>query len=261
MEGLGQKLKETRENMGLSLSDVEEATKIRKKYLQALENEDFEALPEKTYTRGFIKSYCKYLHLDPTEMLEEIDSHFSKTFYESDFSPAPDLSEATPTPTMKENRFFKFGIIVAAILLLFISSKLWSNTLGNNKSGPENNPNINSADNTPEKETDSKDTPKESEVPEQPPQQEEIQGVKLEIEITEQQCWVKVISDGRELFSGTLNQGDKRVFEGDSEIILTLGNAGAAKVTHNGEVLPPLGAFGEVVTPPPFLSQGQQSQT
>lgn len=255
MEGLGEKLKETRESMGLSLRDVEEATKIRTKYIRALENEAFEEIPGKTYAKGFIKNYAKFLNVDPTEMLEAFEKHYSKSFQEPEFTPASDVSEATPS--MRENRLFKYGLVLAVILILFISSTLWSN-YKNDKNPVPQNPNTNNAANTPEED-------KKSEVAEEPTEPDETQppevvkGVKLEIQIIKEQCWLKVISDGKELFAGTLNQGDQRVFEGDSEVVITLGNAGAAKVIYNGEELPPLGAEGEVVTPPPFVSKHSQT--
>ena len=50
---IGQELKAAREAMGLSLEEVEQATKIRRKYLQALENEQFDLLPGAVYAKAF----------------------------------------------------------------------------------------------------------------------------------------------------------------------------------------------------------------
>lgn len=260
MEGLGQKLKEARESRGLTLRDVEEATKIRKKYLQALENENFDVIPGRTYAKGFLKNYSKFLDLDTQEMLEGFEEALSKSFKDSDFTPiTTDVSDASPS--LKQGRLFKFGLVVAAILVLFISSSLLNNFTDNEDPTPPNPAGVNEPSSTgPEEENEPPENiPESSGEPEEKEPPEVIQGVKLEIEIVKDQCWVRVISDGRESFSGTLNQGDKRVFEGDSEIVLTLGNAGAAKVTYNGEELPPLGEDWEVVTPDPFVSKDNQT--
>jgi cytoskeleton protein RodZ len=71
VDGVGNKLREGRARRRLSLHEVEEATKIRAKYLQALENEDWDLLPGDTYTRAFIRTYGALLGLDGARLAEE----------------------------------------------------------------------------------------------------------------------------------------------------------------------------------------------
>lgn len=61
LEDLGRKLRLLREGQGFSLEDVERATHIRAHFIAAIEEGRFEDLPERVYTRGFIKSYCDFL--------------------------------------------------------------------------------------------------------------------------------------------------------------------------------------------------------
>lgn len=248
---LGKKLKEARENKGLSLREVEEATKIRKKYLQALENEKFEEIPGRTYAKGFLKNYSSFLGLDTKELIGEFEELVYNSFKDKDYTPARIASSTKPKD--RESKLFKYGLVVAAVLVLFIASSLLNSDSPDPIPPPVNNSANNGSD-TPPANT--------SEKPEVHPEQEEttvkeITGVNLAIEIIKDQCWISVISDGSKVFSGTLNQGDKRMFEGASEILVTFGNAGVAKVTYNGEELAPLGAEGEVVTPPPFVAKTQ----
>ena len=70
MGSLGQMLQEGRQQQGLSLEQVEERTKIRKKHLEALESGDYDRLPEKVYTRGFVRNYAQLLELDLDEVLK-----------------------------------------------------------------------------------------------------------------------------------------------------------------------------------------------
>jgi transcriptional regulator with XRE-family HTH domain len=69
--GIGTTLRETRSRRKVSLDEVEAATKIRARYLQALENEDWDVLPGGAYTRGFIRTYASYLGLDGDRLAEE----------------------------------------------------------------------------------------------------------------------------------------------------------------------------------------------
>lgn len=70
-DGVGNKLREARGRRKLSLQDVEEATKIRGRYLQAIEDDDWEALPSETYARAFIRTYAALVGLDGDRLAEE----------------------------------------------------------------------------------------------------------------------------------------------------------------------------------------------
>jgi cytoskeleton protein RodZ len=70
-DGVGNKLRAARTRRKLSLQDAEEATKIRARYLGALEDEDWELLPGDTYARAFIRTYAALLGLDGDRLAEE----------------------------------------------------------------------------------------------------------------------------------------------------------------------------------------------
>jgi len=69
MGEVGQWLRETREGKGISLAEVEEVTRIRQKFLAALEADDYAALPGEVYVRGFLRNYATFLGLNPDEVL------------------------------------------------------------------------------------------------------------------------------------------------------------------------------------------------
>jgi cytoskeleton protein RodZ len=69
--GVGNKLRDARTRRDLSLQEAEEATKIRVRYLQAIENENWDELPGDTYARAFIRTYGTLLGLDGDLLAEE----------------------------------------------------------------------------------------------------------------------------------------------------------------------------------------------
>lgn len=73
---IGSSLREARVRKGLEIADVERATRIRGKYLRALESETFDALPSQAYTRGFLRSYAEFLDLDGRLFVDEYTSRF-----------------------------------------------------------------------------------------------------------------------------------------------------------------------------------------
>ena len=73
---IGSSLREARERQGLDLATVERETKIRGKYIRALEDEQFELLPAQTYVKGFLRTYAETLGLDGQLYVDEYNSRF-----------------------------------------------------------------------------------------------------------------------------------------------------------------------------------------
>jgi cytoskeleton protein RodZ len=73
---IGNSLREARERQGLAYPEIELATKIRAKYIRALEEEDFTSIPGDAYIRGFLRTYAEYLGLDGDVYVDEYASRF-----------------------------------------------------------------------------------------------------------------------------------------------------------------------------------------
>ena len=104
---IGNSLREARLRQGLEISRVEAETKIRGKYLRALEDEQFEALPGDTYVKGFLPTYADYLGLDGQLYLDE---------YHSRFAAAEEISFAQSTaPKKRQRRRVESNLVVVAL--------------------------------------------------------------------------------------------------------------------------------------------------
>ncbi|MFL5913538.1 MAG: helix-turn-helix domain-containing protein [Gaiellaceae bacterium] len=77
MFDLGNSLREARVRQGLDFPQAELATKIRAKYLRALEEEQFDVLPAETYVKGFLHAYADFLGLDGQLYVDEYESRFA----------------------------------------------------------------------------------------------------------------------------------------------------------------------------------------
>ena len=73
---IGSSLREARIRRGVELAQAETATRIRAKYLNALEEEQFESLPGDAYARAFLRGYAKFLGLDPELFVDEYNARF-----------------------------------------------------------------------------------------------------------------------------------------------------------------------------------------
>ncbi len=89
MPEIGDQLRETRMRQRIDITEVEAATKIRAKYLRALENEEWDLLPGPTFVKTFLRTYADYLGLDARNLVEQYRLRYER----------PAASELTPFGT------------------------------------------------------------------------------------------------------------------------------------------------------------------
>jgi cytoskeletal protein RodZ len=111
---IGNSLREARLRRGLDFAEVELATKIRGKYLRALEDEQFEILPAQTYVKGFLRTYAEYLGLDGQLYVDEFNSRFVSG---EDHEPRVRRSAARPP---RRNRRAETTIVLVALGLIAV---------------------------------------------------------------------------------------------------------------------------------------------
>jgi cytoskeletal protein RodZ len=129
---IGPALREARERKGLSYADVEQDTKIRARYIRALEDEHFGVLPGTTYTKGFLRAYADYLGLDGHLFIDEFNSRHHDPRIEDD---GP-VYARSPGPRHRQRR--ESHVIMIALAAVVTVSALV--VLGFNSSSPPNVP-------------------------------------------------------------------------------------------------------------------------
>jgi cytoskeleton protein RodZ len=127
---LGNSLREARIRQGLEYPQVELATKIRAKYIRALEDEAFELLPSETYVKGFLRSYAEYLGLDGQLYVDEYNSRYgSERWYD----------ETPRRARVQQHRGLERKVVLAALAGIAALTALvivaWKFGGGNSSSG------------------------------------------------------------------------------------------------------------------------------
>jgi cytoskeleton protein RodZ len=116
---IGNSLREARERQGLGYPEIELATKIRAKYIRALEEEDFTSIPGDAYIRGFLRTYAEYLGLDGDVYVDEYASRFI-TSWRDELPPRPERRRIRPRERRLESRAVLLvlaGIVLVAVLV------------------------------------------------------------------------------------------------------------------------------------------------
>lgn len=110
---IGTSLREARIRRGIDFAQAELATKIRGKYLRALEEEQFELLPAETYVKGFLRTYAEYLGLDGQIYVDEYNSRYVAG---EDSDGSPRRSRARP----KRSRRVETNVVLVALAVIVV---------------------------------------------------------------------------------------------------------------------------------------------
>ncbi len=286
MSEFGEMLRKAREKKGVSLAQVEEITRIRQKFLRALEEGERDSLPEEVYVRAFLRSYARYLDLNPDEVIG-LYSGREETPVQEVPPPKPlptafrplDLS-LLPTPWLSP----RWAIAIAAAIMSFAlltACGIWvvrryfiSETPSKviELATPTLEASMRSDTSTPEIGTESLPTP--SLIPSSPtatststptptitptPTPKVYTGIEIEM-IIHERAWLRVVVDGVKEFEGIFEAGEKRIWSGEEWVTVRCGNAGGVEVIVNGQSIGLLGESGQVIdlewrkeggTPPP----------
>ncbi len=221
---IGSTLREARVRRNLSLQQVEEDTKIRAKYVQAMENEDFDIMPGPTYVKGFLRTYSTYLGLDPRIILDE---------YRSRDMPSNEIHEPFGGVSMlgaPRSHRRRNTIVVVAVVCLLALAAIWVLGEKSQPADPTTEPGVLGITSTSPSPSPSP-SPSVSTTASPRPAKGEVR-----IAATEGDCWIEVRqedADGKVLFSGTMKRGQSKVIMGKL-LWLRLGNPMAVRIRVDG---------------------------
>jgi cytoskeletal protein RodZ len=246
---LGEEFRSAREARGLSLSDVAERLHIRSVYLAAIEDEDWHVIGAPVYVRGFMRTYARFLGLDP----EAAVARFSAVPVGTPAAPAP---RQAPSPTVTEKRGGDatspslaaiLAILVAVGAVLFVGYEFYQYRTGAPQAATPAASGTVLADAATEASPPAADDLVSAAVPTPapPPRAKPVPKRRLTLNVTEL-SWLRVTVDGTVAFEGTLPAGSIRSFPGKA-VDVRVGNAGGVRIAVNGRPIGTLGASGDVV--------------
>ena len=239
MAGEGQMLRAAREEKKWSFMDTEDTTKIRVRYIQALEEEDYDVLPGTTYVKGYLRTYAKQLGLNPDEIIG---------LYNDSIMPEARPILESPHVLVKARPSWVRPMIIGsmAVLALVLAIVIASLYQPGNKVAD-----------SPYSPTALPSAPKPAAVAPaaSPPvvtNPENVvaatqDGLTAQLVFT-QDCWIEVRVDGQPPFQGLFHAGMTKELKGTSKIeLVRIGNASGLSVTLNGKALPSFEDAGKVV--------------
>ena len=244
MPSLGDEFRVAREARGLSLSDVAEHLHIRSNYLQAIEEEDWAAIGAPVYIRGFIRTYARFLGIDPEHAIEAFNATVPSA------PPTKQWSGANVSGAQSEGRP-SIMLWVAAVLALglvgYVGYGYYQLKTGGTDS-PRMNTGIPIA--VASATASAVSVPSATAQTATPVPSPTRQSVSLKLT---QLSWLRVNVDGNVVLEGEFPPGTSREFRG-KHVRLLVGNAGGVEVSAPGQPERILGSPGQVVERDYFLT-------
>ncbi len=269
MIDLGSELRAAREEQGISLAEAEAATRIRGRYLKALEANDWAALPTHVQARGFLRNYAVYLGIDE----DKVTAWYGQVARKGGSSVPHTRAADTPVRTTGEDgAVFRprdiaieristmpawlssdiligvfLALLVAVVgfgLIRLVSDNADETTAGDTSPGltpvvtqnllqPTSGAGVSPGEVTPEPVTPTFDA--------------SLGSVQLSLEATEH-VWVRVTVDGAQVLEGILAPGVPQAWQGTQQILLETPNGAGLQATVNGQPQGPLGERGQPIT-------------
>lgn len=273
---IGAALEKARRQHGLSLDEVEQATKIRKRYLQGLENDDYGVLPDAVYVQGFVKTYANYLGLDGEELASELkrrrlprrERHANHTRAGKGGFDEPLITPGGLAGAEKRRISGKavFSLLASILLIVLVIGALYYVGRGSRVPDANNSepaPRSEQASQKPDGIKDKKPTPavssdgstKTSKEKAASPKVEKAaaapaasESVEVAVSVEGAPAWIRVLSDGTVVYEQIAEPGFTETFEADEKVSISTGNAGAVSLTVNGRDAGTMGAAGAVVS-------------
>jgi cytoskeleton protein RodZ len=256
MDSIGQRLRQARERLGLTVDEAERVTRIRAAHLQALERDDFDSLPSPVQARGFLRNYAEYLGLDSAPFLRELNGNGRKAK-----NKAAPLTATRPAVRVRRTGWFSSDLVVAATIALGtlalliwgggrVMASLRSAAAPADESSPLLIPTATASIApvaTAATEAPAPALGLPSITPTLPPLNLPSGRVSVRL-LAVQRAWVRASRDGVELYRGRVEPGAVIDLVGDQVVEVTTGNGAGVRVSYNGQDLGLMGGLDEVVT-------------
>ena len=253
MKDIGNFLRERREAKGISLTEVEKDLKIRKKYLQNLEEGNIDIIPGKTYLVGYLRNYGKYLGIDEENINQIIQTYnnlekrkvdLKKIKEENSYTKKRDRSK------FKKKSFYfpiKYIYLTSFVLIIFIGLLLLSRSLKEAQNFPvpspeiENNTGINIEENVNDINAltgEAIESEAEAIIAEYSTQEdileEKLPVLKL---IAQDKAWLRIFSEDKIIFEGILFENEEFLWETEQALEIITEYPIKIETYYNDEII------------------------
>ena len=201
-----------------------------------MESDEFDFLPP-AYVRGFLKSYARFLGVDPAPLLEDFDRRFGTGPVQTAELVALQRrgQRKPPRATARSSRWAVAAIVAGGLFLVLFVVGL---VLGPDQQGAGDRVANEQPAAGPRPRQDASPSPSPKRKRARPEQALALEnGINVEIIAVYDRCWIDVTADGENVFSQTLERGDSQTFEAERKMTIVFGYPSGVELIVNGRHL------------------------
>src|SRR5262245_5382207 len=265
MTNFGASFRQARISKGISLDQIATETRISKRFLSAIENEEFQLLPGGIFNRGFVRAFAEKVGLDPAQAVADYERTAEIR------QPEPRVPPQPAPAAKSQRRLYPIAVgVLALVIVVFYVVTRESGHIAQTAStpaapqpaepsqaaralsvAPPDNARQTTAVAT---ETQSNESPKQSsaQTPGRAPQAAapgvpaEPNALSVEIDVHDR-SWIRVVADGKSANPGEiLEPGMTRKYTAQNKLIISVGNAGGLELKLNDKPMKAIGKSGQV---------------
>ncbi len=223
LQKVGLDLRKARLEKGLSVENLAQQTRVPVRLLKAIEDGILDALPEPIYTKGLIKKFAEAVGLDGIEMAKAFPD------YQAVKSRRSYVNWQFPSLQLQPIYLYIFYIFLIIFSIRTISQSLQESVIILSPPAPDHKIITSVSPREEHKPTTGLDS----------------KPVVVSIQLKDE-CWLKVVVDGKTEFEGVLPRGSDRTWSAQKELTIRAGNAGGVYVMFNNQIPKKLGKPGQV---------------
>ncbi|MCL1946961.1 MAG: DUF4115 domain-containing protein [Chitinivibrionia bacterium] len=254
---IGGVIRKQRISMNISIEKISKDLKINKIYIQAVEDDNHNAIPAPSYVRVYIKTIAEYLSLDSAKLLKQLseekeDKNSISSYKDKEknknktINKDVDNSEETPSQTeeeketltvslsedRKKSRFGSVGLLAMLFVLLAVLAYFVMNQ--KNEQILEETTKTSAESLTDESENDTLPSPSDS-LGMQEEQAPQTSAIEVQIQITRDSSWVHIFADGKFVREGIFKRSSEKIIQtANDSVIVRLGNTTGIEITLDG---------------------------
>ncbi len=243
----GKRLRATREDAGLRLEDIGAETKVSKAILDAMENGNFQFLPERVFSRSFVAQYARIVGADEGPLLQDFDEAWGRYIVSSGIHTNLEVVADDLAPSIR----WRFWIpITAGVLILFVAAAVILRSSASDGEGLAPDPRRSGASQV---NVGRAALPASRPTPSSKPSKTAVEAanepmVKMTVQVDPgEECWIHFRDRDGMTGERLLRNGQKLDLELAGPVKLTVGNAGAVELTVDGRRYRDLGLPGQVI--------------
>ena len=258
-ESVGKYLKELRESKGVTLEEIAEETKIQKRYLEDLENDEFESLPGDAYVKGFIRNYSAAMNINSDEVMAIYKKmKINKNQMEEELSEQDIVIERAKVKKLNILVIIILITLFAAGIYMFLAGKISIEKMENKGTTSvkeenikmENQQNVEKIKSINENVSENMGNEKKDEVlnkEESGITETAISDKIKKIEITiKGDSWLTIKDGNEKIFDGLAKAGETKIIRSEEPVYVKIGKVSNVAVKFNGELLELKGNENEV---------------